>query len=231
MAFTSLNDKYSNARIGAIWLLPIILAGCQTATPERDLDRYLQSAAREDRGVVAGGGSTNIITNSGEPARMDGATAVAVSKALRADGRAREAVDTLEGTGAKARKDPLVDLELGRAKINAGDAQGAIAPLRRYVENQPGDWRGAVALGVALDLAGRNGESMPHYERALRLSPGNPAVLNNMALSKALAGDLNGATRLLSEVSEDSAAPEKVRGNLELVRQLNAGNWTKGAKP
>lgn len=232
MASAFRNDKCSAALLRVICLLPAVLAGCQTATSERepDLNRYLGAAARNDRAVVAGGGgATNVLTNDAtDPARMDADAAMTASKALRADGRAREAVGALErasgeGATAGAGRNPALDLELGRARIGAGDAPGAVTPLRRYVERRPDDWRGAVALGVALDLSGMNGDAMAQYERALRLSPGNPAILNNMALSKALSGRLDEATALLREASESADAPEKVRGNLELVRGLKAG--------
>lgn len=111
-------------------------------------------------------------------------------------------------------------LASGRARIAAGDAEGAVAPLRRHVDARPDDVRGLLALAAAYDLAGRPAEAAPYYDRAERLAPDDPAVLNNKGLSLALAGRLEESARLLRRASMLSKAPAKVKANLALVEDL-----------
>lgn len=111
-------------------------------------------------------------------------------------------------------------LTAGRARIAAGDPEGAIAPLRRHVDARPQDVRGLLALAAAYDLTGRTAEAAPLYDQAEALAPADPAVLNNKALSLALAGRLEESSRLLRRAAALSPAPAKVKGNLALVDDL-----------
>lgn len=111
-------------------------------------------------------------------------------------------------------------LSAGRARIAAGDPEGAIVPLSRHVDARPQDVRGLLALAAAYDLTGRTAEAAPLYDRAEALAPADPAVLNNKALSLALAGRLEESSRLLRRAAALSPTPAKVKGNLALVDDL-----------
>ena len=79
------------------------------------------------------------------------------------------------------------------------------------------DWRSYAALGIANDHIGERMPALQAYEAALVLSPDNVAIINNMALSAALAGDMEEGTRLLERAATLPGATAQVRQNLALL--------------
>jgi Flp pilus assembly protein TadD len=75
-------------------------------------------------------------------------------------------------------------------------------------------------LGVAYEAVNRAPEARSAWEQALQLSPENPSVLANLALSWASAGDLPRAESLLRRAAARSDAGVQVRQNLALVLGL-----------
>ncbi|MDP8916573.1 MAG: tetratricopeptide repeat protein, partial [Pseudomonadota bacterium] len=111
-------------------------------------------------------------------------------------------------------------LELARVHIARGQAFHAIEPLRRAQALAPRDWRPMSLLGVAYEQTERTPEARAAWEGALKLSPENPGVLANLALSWAAAGDLPRAEGLLRRAAARPDATLKIRQNLVLVLGL-----------
>ena len=124
-------------------------------------------------------------------------------------------------------------MELARVHIARGHAFYAIAPLEQARAAHPNDWEVASLLGVALDQVSRFDEARAAWAQALALSPENPAVLTNMAMS------LSGATLqmrvnlalmigLQGRVAEAEAMlrrdlpPEMVEQNLSWLRRTSS---------
>ena len=80
---------------------------------------------------------------------------------------------------------------------------------------------------TAWDAMTRRG---PSYERASVLSPGNARILNNLALSRAMAGDRETAIQLLERAAALPSAPAQVRANLQLIAQLKPAEPAGAAK-
>jgi tetratricopeptide (TPR) repeat protein len=89
-----------------------------------------------------------------------------------------------------------IDLEVGRMRLRAGDAAGAIEPLRRVVAERPGTVEGRYLLARALDAVGdaagaarardeawREYVGLPRFRRqherrfAWRIRPWRPAIV------------------------------------------------------
>lgn len=118
-----------------------------------------------------------------------------------------------------AADDPRVVGEYGKVLVQEGRAREALDFLNRAVQLQQGDWSLYSALGVAYDQAGDYNSARGAYERALALKPGEAAVLNNFAMSRALAGDLATAKRLIADASAGSQ-DERVARNLKMINSL-----------
>ena len=86
---------------------------------------------------------------------------------------------------------------------------------------QTGDWSYFSALGVAYDQTG-DAALRPHglRTRALQLKPGEPTVLNNYALSRATAGDLAGAQRLIAQAAAAPGADPKIARNATMLAAM-----------
>lgn len=111
-------------------------------------------------------------------------------------------------------------LAVGRAHIARGQGFYAIAPLEQARAAAPRDWRPLSLLGVAYEQVRRTEDARQIWTEALALSPDNPAVLSNMAMGMAAAGQAVEAEQLLRRAAAQPTATIQVRQNLALVLGL-----------
>ncbi len=107
--------------------------------------------------------------------------------------------------------------ELARDYLAEGQGFYAIEPLTRLKAQDGADWRIWSLLGVAFDQVQRDSDAVDAWNRALTLSPNNPAVLSNLAMHAAAKGDATKAEALLRQASLQPGATLQVRQNLVLV--------------
>lgn len=107
----------------------------------------------------------------------------------------------------------------GRELAQAGRPDQAEAVLAKAIASGSTDWKVYSTMASALDQQAKYAEARDYYQRALKISPGNVAVLNNLGMSYALEGDLNQAEKTLREASELPAGKRepRLRQNLALV--------------
>jgi Flp pilus assembly protein TadD len=145
---------------------------------------------------------------------------VGLAGALRALGKFDEAADTADRVAMLAPKNEEAQLESARTHIAAGHGFYAIAPLKQAEALAPKDWRPVSLIGVALEQDERPEDAVDAYNRALKLSPNNPAVLSNLALFYATRSDTAQAEVLLRRAAAQATATPQVRQNLALVLGL-----------
>jgi Flp pilus assembly protein TadD len=117
--------------------------------------------------------------------------------------------------------DPAIIAEVGKVRLASGNLQEAVVLLQRAIVLEGRDWKSRSALGVAYDRLGDAARAEESYRAALAVSPDNPVVLNNLALSRAMANDLAGARELLQRAVAVSQSDVRVRQNLALVYALS----------
>lgn len=152
-----------------------------------------------------------------------------LSNALRALGRNAEAADTAHKVLLFQPNNVEVLTAAARAHIADNNAFYAVDPLQRIIELKPNTWQTYSLLGVAYDQIKRQDEAQTAWATALKLSPNNPDVLTNMAMSKVTQGDLAGAEPLLRTAVAQKSASMQVRQNLALVLGLE-GNMAEAEK-
>ena len=108
-------------------------------------------------------------------------------------------------------------IELARSDIARNQGFYAIDPAQRAAAAAPKDWRPVSLLGVAYDQVGRTDDARAAWEQALKLSPNNPAILSNLAMSWFAAGDAAKAEPLLRQAVAQPGATLQERQNLALV--------------
>jgi Flp pilus assembly protein TadD len=145
---------------------------------------------------------------------------VKLSVSLRALGRHEEAAAAASQVLVTHPAAEEALLELARANIARGQAFYAIDPARRAAAAAPRDWRPLSLLGVAYDQVSRPEDARQAWQQALKLSPDNPTVLSNLAMSYAGAGDAAQAEALLRKAAVQPGASMQVRQNLALVLGL-----------
>jgi len=187
------------------------------AAPARRRATAAERAAAERMGPLA---RAAFWAREAELEPTDSEAGVRLSAALRAMGKPEDAV-AAAGAVVTLKPDHLDGLlELARAQIARGQAFHAIAPLQRARAAAPRDWRPVSLLGVAYEQTERTPEARAAWAEALKLSPENPDVLTNLALSWAAAGDLPQAEGLLRRAAARPDASLRVRQNLVLVLGL-----------
>src|SRR3954470_3298065 len=155
--------------------------------------------------------------------------ALAYGKALRATGQKSQAVAVLEqATIANAENKTLL-AGYGRALADNGNFQQAFDVLGRAHTPDNPDWRILSAQGAVLDQLGRFEEARQYYSSALKITPDEPAVLSNLALSYVLSKDLPKAEETLRRANGRAGNDPRVRANLALVVGLR-GNMAEAEK-
>lgn len=107
----------------------------------------------------------------------------------------------------------------GRELAQAGQADRAAEILSKAIADGSTDWKVYSAMGSALDQQAKYAQARDYYQRALKIAPGNVAVLNNLGMSYALEGDLKQAEATLRDASNLPAGKSepRLRQNLALV--------------
>jgi Flp pilus assembly protein TadD len=136
---------------------------------------------------------------------------------LRVKGSYQDAARALSQLMLIAPDDSRVVGEYGKVLAQEGRSADAVPFLERAVQLQANDWTLYSALGVAYDQSDNHAKARTAYERALALKPGAPEVLNNYAVSRMLAGDLDGAQRYLAQASQAGSGNPKIAANLAIL--------------
>src|SRR5262249_11466082 len=105
----------------------------------------------------------------------------------------------------------------GKIMVLENRPQDAEAFLRRAIQIQAADWTYYSALGVAYDEMGDRKRAKLAYERALTLKQGEPAILNNYALSRLGAGDVASARKIMAQAQAADGQDATIAQNVSLV--------------
>jgi Flp pilus assembly protein TadD len=180
------------------------------------LDAAAMAAAQGDL-ATASGYYRNVYLREPGNARA----AVGLMQTLREQGDLEQARQIADAALLAKPNDATVVAEVGKVRLASGQLPNAVALLQRAVELDAADWKSRSALGVAYDRLGESAKAEETYRAALEISPNNPVVLNNLALSRVLANDLPGARDLLQRAVATSRSDVRVRQNLALLYALS----------
>lgn len=115
---------------------------------------------------------------------------------------------------------PGLRTEYSLLLIENGRFREGAAILDALVAEGNGTWRRLNALGVAYDTLGEHGRAQRAYRQALEQADRKPVVLNNLALSRALGGDLTDAETYLREAAGTAPPNSRVLVNLAFILGL-----------
>ncbi|MDQ7812346.1 tetratricopeptide repeat protein [Brevundimonas sp.] len=160
-------------------------------------------------------------TEQAELNPMDPIAGVKAAQAMRELGRYQEAADMAERVLLVQPSNVEAMLEVGRGHIARGQAFYGVSALERARDANPRDWRAWSLLGTAYEQVRRSQDAQSAWAQALALSPDNPDVLTNMAISAMTRGDTASAEPLLRRAAAQPGASLKVRLNLAMALGLN----------
>lgn len=160
-------------------------------------------------------------TEQAEINPLDPIAGVKAAQAMRELGRYAEAAEMGERVLLVQPDNVEAMLEVGRGHIARGHAFYGVSALERARDARPQDWRAWSLLGTAYEQVRRSQDAQAAWAQALALSPDNPDVLTNMAISAMTRGDTAGAEPLLRRAAAQPGASLKVRLNLAMALGLN----------
>jgi Flp pilus assembly protein TadD len=135
----------------------------------------------------------------------------------RTTGKLDDATKSLSQLMLVAPDDPRVVGEYGKLLVEEGQGGDGVQFLHRAIELSANDWTLYSALGVAFDEVGNAGDAGLAYRHALALKPGEPVILNNIAMSRLAIGDLKGAHEMLVAAQAAGGGDEQITKNLAMV--------------
>ncbi|MEQ1866398.1 MAG: tetratricopeptide repeat protein [Micropepsaceae bacterium] len=159
-----------------------------------------------------------------EADRENIAAGMGFARNLRMMGGARQAISVLKEIVMKAPDDPRVLSEYGKALTAAGRVQDALPFLARSTQINGDDWTTFSAYGVALDQTGNHTSARTNYQVALGISPGNPTIESNMAMSHVLEGEIDKAELILRRLVSRPDATPQMRQNLAMISAIKGNS-------
>lgn len=208
-------------------MLALVLAACTSpGSEELNLDRA-DLRARAQQAETAGNPVQAVqlyyILYRADPENLE--TVEALARTLRRSGQATEGLRLLEGLPETEMPRPAtLLLEHGKVAIAAGRADLALSRLTQARAAGLDTWQVAATLGIAYDRLERFAEAEREYRAALAVAPDTISVLNNYALSRALAGSLEEGLQILRRAVALPGAPPMVTFNLALLEDLKRQN-------
>jgi len=109
-----------------------------------------------------------------------------------------------------------------RARLAAGDLDGAADMLRDVTAAEPGNLTVRLLQGELLERRGRHAEAAAHYGDLRAAWPDNPWLAARLATALAAIGEAQAALTLYRDVIASAALPEAMR--TQIVRRLAAAN-------
>lgn len=144
---------------------------------------------------------------------------LAYANGLESLGQKDQALDVYQKLSEADPKNAKLAGLYGRKLVAAGKTEQAIPVLEGAERLGDTDWRVMSALGTAYDQKGLYQKAREQYAKALATDPQNLAVMNNLAMSYALEGNLKEAEKELraADALPRSKSEPRIRQNLALV--------------
>src|SRR5262245_25147841 len=164
----------------------------QLGTAQLDLDT---AAAKGGADKTAATGASSELAKATEywgkefaKQPRDAKAALNYARNLKAMGEKRQALVVLQHASLFHAQDRDINSEYGRLALEFDQVSTAEKLLAHADDPTNPDWRVVSARGTVLAKQGKYREAIPFYERALKLSPDQPSVLNNLALAHVMEG-------------------------------------------
>ena len=232
----SMREVLGHHRLKSIWrsvafgFVVLSIGACQTIggqkPPESSselvgLQSTLYSSARDAEATNEYGKAAVLFARLMDQRPDDPVILASFVRNMRYSGNQAGGIQWVEQHVPKMLEDSGVKFEYAKALLAAGRSMDALNYMQDVAAEVPGDWRVQSALGVVNDTLGHYDVALQAYARALRLSPNNAVILNNKAMSQAMAGHLDAAIVTLKRAAELNRQNSSIRQNLALLYAID----------
>ena len=216
--------KTFTVNVGLIFLLAVFLGGCaasgNSSTTKQDeiviesaLLRAASDAEKRNNFDAAVGYYSRLL--QAKPYDRD--ITIGLARNLRYVGQSASAADVLLELSRRQPDDEEIMLERAKALIASGGHNQALALLGDVISMNRNNWQAFSARGIAYDSLKNYKMAEKSFLEALAISPDNPAVLNNLAMSLAQAGRIKKAIATLERAALINRGSPQIRQNLALL--------------
>lgn len=137
---------------------------------------------------------------------------------LKALGQKQQALGVLQQASNFHPTNAEVASEYGRLALDLDQVSVAKRLLTVADDPTKPDWRVISARGTVMAKEGQYDAAQKMFQRALALSPGQPSVMNNLALAHMMNGDTKSAETILRQaISKGGPHAKKAQQNLALA--------------
>jgi Flp pilus assembly protein TadD len=143
--------------------------------------------------------------------------ALKYARVLRAIGSSPRSSEVAAQALAMKPGDPELSMIFAQAALDQGKPEDAAQALARAEREAQNDWRMLSIIGVTMDSLDQHSGAQDYYKRAIVLSPDNPKILSNLALSYALDGKPTLAEETLRHAIQLPDADNRIKQNLIMV--------------
>lgn len=143
--------------------------------------------------------------------------ALKYARVLRGIGSSPRAAEVAQQALTLKQGDVDLTLIYAQASLDVGKAEDAAYALARAETNGQSDWRLLSIIGVTMDTLDQHPQAQDYYRKALSLSPENPKILSNLALSYILQGKPALAEQTLRQAASQPGADSRITQNLILA--------------
>ncbi|MEM7621001.1 MAG: tetratricopeptide repeat protein [Pseudomonadota bacterium] len=215
--YSQVIQKVYRARIFFIFCMLFVftLTGCSKVTLIQRLAKDAQEAEKQETAFEEGNKdwSKDFIKSPKDPD-----IALHYAKSLIRNNEKNKAFQVLQ-TGLQYNpKNELLVSEYARLAIKLKKLE--LAEQSIHSIEAPTDWRLISAKGTLYAKNGAHKNAQKEFQKALKIKPDEPTVLNNLALSYALNGNPGKAESLLRNVIQKGQATDQIKQNLALVLSL-----------
>lgn len=140
---------------------------------------------------------------------------------MRYSGRVQDVISYVEQKAQHLINEPNVQFEYAKALLVLGRKEDSLRALKQVRLQIKDNWQVHSAIGITLDAMAQYENALQSYQTALKLSPNNAVVINNMAMSLAMSGKLPEAISALERAAGLNRQNSHIRQNLALLYAID----------
>ena len=217
--------RHSRARVvfmGAVLAAAFALSGCVSDGAMSGRGRGFSSSASSSVPPGSGDARQQVAQwgDRYESAPDEKTNILAYADALRRNDQLDQAMEVLRKGIIKHRKDREIAAAYGKILAQKGHFKEALNVIQQAQTPTQPDWRLMSAEAAIHDQLGDHQKARYLYAEALKIAPGEPSILNNLAMSHVLDNDLTSAEKILRSAMASGTKDTRIRQNLALVLGL-----------